>query len=334
MHSQTRSPLSLAVLLAVVVVALQALLVPLFAGPAANLGPRDLPLALAGPPPAAAALAGRLEAGHPGAFDVTVVSDGAAADAAIRDREVYGALVLGPAGPELHVASGASPTVATLLTQAAAQLGDGAPVPVRDVVPTAAGDPRGTGFAAAFLPLAITAMLAGILTFFAVRRRAARFAALGTFAVLAGLAGAAVQQYWLDVLPGDYLVNASVIGLFALAVAATVAGLGAVAGRAGVALGAVTVFLVGNALSAVGSAAELLPQPWGEVGQWLPIGAGGTLLRSAAYFDGSGGAAAAWVLAAYALGGLLLVAVGRRGLAADPDPAATPTAAPEHALAH
>ncbi|MCA2213869.1 hypothetical protein [Jidongwangia harbinensis] len=326
------NPIRLGVLIALVVVALQALLVPLFAGPAGNLAPRDLPLAVAGPPPAVAALTGRLESGHPGAFAVTVVADGAAADAAIRDRDVYGALVLGPAGPELRVASGASPTVATLLTQAAAGLGDGTPVPVRDVVPADADDPRGTGFASSFLPLAMTAMLAGVLIFLQVRRRSARLLALGTFAVLAGLAGAAVQQYWLGVLPGDYLPAAGVVGLFSLAVAATVTGLGAVADRAGVALGAVTVFLVGNALSAVGSAAELLPQPWGEIGQWLPIGAGGTLLRSAAFFGGNGGAAAAWLLTGYAVVGLLLVAGGRRGLAArsEPVPAAPE---PEHALA-
>jgi hypothetical protein len=61
----------------------------------------------------------------------------------------------------------------------------------------------------------------------------------------------------------------------------------------------------------VSAAPELLPQPWGEVGQWLPVGAGATLLRSAAYFDWAGGTQALWVLAATALLGLILVAVGR-----------------------
>jgi hypothetical protein len=152
-----------------------------------------------------------------------------------------------------------------------------------------------------------------------VRRRSARVLTLGTFAVLAGLAGAAVQQYWLGVLPGDYLADAGVMGLFALAVAGTVAGLGALLGRGGLALGAVLVFLVGNALSGVSSAAELLPQPWGAVGQLLPIGAGATMLRSVAYFDGNGSAVAATVLTAYAVVGLILVAAGRRGLGARPD---------------
>ena len=244
-----------------------------------------------------------------------MVADAAAADEAIKTREVYGAIVLTPAGAELHVASAAGPTVSTLLTQAAAGLGNGQPAPVRDVVAIDPDDPRGTGFGAAFLPLAITALLAGMLIFLLVRTRGARLAALGTFAVLAGLGGAAVQQYWLGILPGDYLANAGVMGLVALAIAGTITGLGAVCDRAGLALGAIVVFLVGNALSGVASAPELLPQPWGEVGQWLPIGAGGTLLRSVAYFDGNGGLVAAGVLGAYALVGLVLVLIGRRGTA-------------------
>ncbi|MFI7597113.1 hypothetical protein [Actinoplanes sp. NPDC049681] len=308
--SRTTRPATLAVVLAFAVVALQALLVPLFAGPAAHLAPRDLPLAVAGPQPAADQFAARLTASRPGAFDVRVVSN---ADAAIRNREVYGAVVIGAGGASLHVASAASPTVATLLTQATAELGQGAPVPVVDVVPTDAGDPRGAGLGAAFLPMAMTALLAGILTFLLIKRRSARVLALTTFAVAAGLAGAAVQQYWLDVVPGDYWAVAGVLALFSLAVSAAVAGLGALFDRAGIALGAATIFLVGNALSAVSAAPQLLPQPWGAVGQCLPIGAGATLLRSVAYFGGNGGGVAVMVLGAYAIGGLILVVAGRRG---------------------
>jgi hypothetical protein len=316
------TPLALGVLVAVAVVVLQALLVPLFAGPAANIAPRDLPIAIAGPPAATAPVAAELAADHPGAFEVKLVADAAAADATIKDRSAYGAILLGPRGPELHVASAAGPTVSALLTQAAAGLGNGAAVPVVDVVPTDPDDPRGAGFGAGFLPLAMTGLLAGALTFLLVRRRSARLLALGSFAVLAGLAGAAVQQYWLGVLPGDYLADAGVMALFALAVAGTVAGLGALLDRGGLALGAVLVFLVGNALSGVSSAAELLPQPWGAVGQLLPIGAGATMLRSVAYFGGHGSAAAATVLTAYAVVGLILVAAGRRGLGASPEKAA------------
>ena len=318
-----RNAITVGVLIAILVVAAQALLIPLFAAPAAHLAPRDLPIAVAGPPQ----LAAQLEAAHPGAFAVETVADAAAADAAIKNREVYGAVLVTPAGPEVHVASAAAPTVASLLTQAAAQLGPA--TPVRDVVPLATGDPRGTGFAAGFLPLAITSLAAGVLIFFLVRGRIARLTALLTYGLAAGLVVAAVQQAGLDILPGDYLPVAGALGLFALAVAAAMTGLGAVLARPGIGLGALLFFLVGNALGAVAAAPELLPQPWGAVGQWLPIGAGADLVRSAAYFDGNGSAAAMTVLMAYAIGGLVLTLIGRRGPARPEAPASErPEASP------
>ena len=304
-----RKPMTLGVLIAIAVVAGQALLIPLFAAPAANLAPRDLRLAVAGPPQVAAQLAAQ----HPGAFEITQVTDPAAADTKIKDREVYGAILVTATGPEVHVASAAGPVVAQLLTQAAAGLGPN--VPVRDVVPVDPDDPRGAGFVAGFLPLAITSLLAGVLVYFLVPRRGARLAALVTFAAPAGLAGAAVQVGWLGILPGHYLAVAGSLGLFALAVSAAMTGIAALVGREGLGLGALVMFLVGNALSGIAAAPELLPQPWGAVGQWLPIGAGGTLLRSVAYFDGHGGLFAGAVLTAYAIGGLALVLIGRSRVA-------------------
>ncbi|MFG3578520.1 hypothetical protein [Micromonospora chersina] len=309
---RSRSPWMLAALLASLVVVVQALLVPLFAAPAAHLAPRDLPVAVAGPPPATADLAARLAAARPGGFAVTTLPDAAAADRALRDRKVYAAFVVGPDGVALHTAPAASPTVAALLTEAAGQLSAGRPVPVVQVVPADPDDPRGAGFAAGFLPLALTGMLAGVLLTVLVARRAVRLAGLLGYAVLAGLAGTAVLHGWLGVLAGDPWREAAAIGLFALATAATVAGLGALLGRAGLGLGALLVFLVGNPLSAVAAAPELLPRPWGVVGQFLPVGAGGTLLRSAAFFDGAGAGRSLAVLAGYALVGLALVLVGSR----------------------
>ncbi|WP_199737152.1 MULTISPECIES: hypothetical protein [Micromonospora] len=325
MSSRIRSPWLLAALLAVLTVGVQALLVPLFAAPAAHLAPRELPIAVAGPAPAATQLAGRLAAARPGAFDVRTLPDGAAADRALRDREVYAAFVAGPDGVALHTAPAASPTVAALLTEAAAQLSAGRPVPVVQVVPADPDDPRGAGFAAGFLPLALTSMLAGALLVLLVARRSARLVGLFGYAVLAGLAGVAVLHGWLGVLAGGLWREAGAMGLFALATAGTVAGLGALFGRPGVGLGALLVFLVGNPLSAVAAAPELLPRPWGTVGQLLPVGAGGTLLRSAAFFDGAGGARSLNVLAGYAVVGLVLVLLGRWSAA----PAARATAVTE-----
>jgi hypothetical protein len=71
-------------------------------------------------------------------------------------------------------------------------------------------------------------------------------------------------------------------------------------------------FILGNPLSAVASAPELLPQPWGQLGQLLPPGAGATLLRSTAYFHGAGGTAVTWTLITWATAGLALLLVGRQ----------------------
>lgn len=311
MSRRLRSPMLLAVLVATLAVMVQALLVPLFAAPAANLAPRDLPVAVAGPAPATGELAARLAAARPGAFEVTKLPDAATADRALRDREVYAAFVVGPDGVALHTAPAASPAVSALLTEAAVQLSPGRDVPVVEVVPADPDDPRGSGFAAGFLPFALTGMLAGLLLTLLVAGRVARLVGLAAYGALAGLVGAAVLHSWLGVVGGNWFAEAAAIGLFSLATAATVTGLGALLGRPGIGLGALLVFLVGNPLSAVSAAPELLPEPWGEVGQWLPVGAGGTLLRSVAFFDGAGAGRPLAVLAGYAVLGLVLVLVAR-----------------------
>jgi hypothetical protein len=311
------SPARRALGVAVLVVAIQAPMVTVFAWPAANIKPRDLPVVVAAPAPAADAFARQLAQAEPGAFKVTTVPDAAAADQRLRDRDAYGAFVLGPGGlagglAGVHLASAASPVAAQVLGQVAQAAGQGRAVPVDDVVPADPGDPRGTGLAAAVLPLILTSLVAGVLLALTVRGRWARGLGILAYAVLAGLAVTAILQYGLGALPGDYLANSAVVALLALAMAAAVAGLGAALGVAGTALAVVVVFFLGNPLSGLTSAAEMLPQPWGAVGQLLPPGAGGTLLRSVGSFNGAGAAVAAWVLGAWAAGGLLLAVVTGR----------------------
>jgi hypothetical protein len=305
-----RHPLLAALLVVVAVTAVQALLVPLFDGPAANAKPSDLPVIVAGPPPAADAFSTRLETAQPGAFDISQATDGTAADQALRDREAYAAFVLDTDGVALHLASAASPAVATLLREMARDIGDGQPVPVIDVMPASPDDPRGAGFATGFLPLVLTSMMAGILLMLLAPGRPSRLIGLAAYPIAAGLVTGAVLGPWLGVLGGDYLANAAVIGLIGLAVSATVTGLGAVLGNPGIGLGVLLVFLIGNPLSAASAAPELLPQPWGQLGQLLPPGAGGTLLRSVAWFDGAGAGAALWTLLAWAGLAMIVTAFG------------------------
>ena len=212
-----------------------ALALSLLARPAAELAPRDLPVGVAGPAPAARAIQARL-APREGAFEVHRYRDAAAARAAIGGREVYGAFVASPGGVTVMTASAGSPVVARLLREAA---GNGAQV--RDVVPTTAEDPLGLALGTVALPLVIGGIVTGVL--------AGLIAPLGLLlagAVFAGLVAVAILQAWLGVIRGSWLANAGVLSLAVLAIAATVAGLRALIGPPGIAVAALLMVLIGT----------------------------------------------------------------------------------------
>ncbi|MEV6210809.1 ABC transporter permease [Kitasatospora sp. NPDC051914] len=279
-----------------------------FAWPAARTAPRDLPIGVAGPAAATATVEQRLAA-HPGAFEIHHYADAAAARQAVEDRDVYGALVAGPGGPELLTASAAGPAVAQLLRTAADSAAPaGTAVHVTDVVPTPAADPRGAAFGAGLLPLVLAGVAAGgVVTAMRLRGGRAITALLGA-ALLTGLVGAALAHGWLGTLTGNWWAEAGVIGLTVLAVGATAAGAAALLGTAGLAVAGLLMVLIGNAFSGVASAPEMLPAPAGVLGQQLPPGAAGTLLRSVSYFDGAGAGGPLLTLLLWA--GLGLAAVG------------------------
>ena len=288
-----------------------------FAWPAVRSAPHDVPVGVAGPSSAASQVAQRLDGVRPGAFEIHRYADRSAAEAAIRDRDVYGAVVLAPAGPpSVLTASAASPAVATALGEVAQSLGEppaSGPgvVEAVDVVPTTTDDPHGIGIALSPLPLIIGAILSAVLLGAAVGSLRARVTGSLLFAALGGLVSAAVLQSWLGSLAGSYLANAAVLALGLAAISLTMVGLRSLAGAKGLAAGAVTMVLLGNPLSGLNSAPELLPIGWGTVGQLLPPGATGQLLKSVAFFDGARATGPLVVLLAWAASGLLLTAAAR-----------------------
>ncbi|HLK72039.1 MAG TPA: ABC transporter permease [Streptosporangiaceae bacterium] len=168
-HPPWRQLTIIAVLLPLMIV----LAVLAFAWPAARIAPRGLPVGVVGTGAASAQVLAGLNRSEPGGFDVRRYPDQAAARAAIRDRDIYGAFVIGPGaardsggaaatgpgaardsggaagdgpgGVTVLEASAASPAVAQLLSTvgeelarnagAAAQAGGATPyaVQVRDV---------------------------------------------------------------------------------------------------------------------------------------------------------------------------------------------------------
>lgn len=292
-------------------------LVTAFAWPATESAPRDVPIAAVASAEATAQLEEQLATAVPGGFELRPVPDIEAARQLIYDREVYGALVLEPAGsPHVLTASAASPVVAQLIQgvagRLAAQGSEGSAAPVEDVVPLPEADPRGSGFAAAALPMVIGGMIVGIATSFLVGGVWRRVGGAVAAALAAGVVVTVVTQVWLGVLDGHAWTNVGAIALTIAAMAMTLIGLVAMIGPRGIPIGAVAMFLLGNPLSGVASAPEMLPTGWGTLGQLLPPGAGGTLLRSTSFFDGAVVTGPILVLGTWLAVGLALAALGHR----------------------
>ncbi len=281
-----------------------------FAWPAARSSVHDVPIVVAGPPAATDRVIAALQRRAPGAFDIVRVADTAAAEQAVHQRDAYGAIDVSTGRPSVLVASAASPVVAQALETVATALTQTNTASVRDLAALPADDPRGAGLAAGALPLVIGGMLAAVLLTSRVRGAVRRLTGALLFSITGGLAMAAILQFWLGSLGGDYWVNAGVIGLSVAATSVTILGLEALFGVLGFGLGAAVMVLVGNPLSGMTSAPEMLPGWSGKLGQLLPPGAAGWLLRSTAFFDGHGSGRPVIVLTAWLLGGAVLAAVG------------------------
>jgi hypothetical protein len=283
-----------------------------FALPAARTAPHAVPIGAAGPQSASGQVAATLEKQAPGAFAITYYPGEAALRDAIGNRDVYGGIAFDPDGRRLLIATGASPMVAQMLTQIgngiAQQTGLG--LDIEDLAPPTADDPRGAGLAASALPIALAGLLPAIVLVFALRREIwTRFAAVVVFAGVAGVGIAALLQFVLGSIDANFWGVAGGLTLGVLAAGLTMLGLGSLFGRVGLALGALAALLVGNPLSGLTSAPQMLPAGWGQLGQWLPQGANATLLRSTAFFDGAGGTLPIVVLTCWSLFGVALVVV-------------------------
>lgn len=284
-----------------------------FGLPAVKAEPHRLPIGLVAPPPAAAQIVAALDQKAPDAFAVTEFADEAALTEAIRDREVYGGLLVGASGPVVLTASAASTAAAQTLSALAPALSrDGNVAVVRDVVPLPAEDPRGAGLAALVLPLVLGAIIPAAVLGSLRLRRSVLLTATVAYALVGGAVFAVVLHSIFGTLDGDIVSEALVLAAIVGASTLALVGLQWAAGRAGLVVGALLLALVGNPLSAASTAPEFLASPWREIGQAMPPGAGGQLVRSVTFFDGAQSSGPWWVLAAWAAAGLLLLALPSR----------------------
>jgi hypothetical protein len=312
----TRDDRPVAKLLAVLVGVPAVLIVMLlcFLVPSLSSGASDLPLALGGPAQGTDQIAAALDQQAPGSFDTTAYEEPTDARQAVLDREAIGAVTVGADGVRIVVASGAGTPYAPLLRTLGAGLEQaGQTVTYEDVAPLTEEDPTGSAIASLGLPLAFGGNVSAILLLTLLKNHP-RLRLVGALAMSAtgGIATIAVLQHGFHVIAGDFWLSAAALSLGIAAICLLLQALHNLAGMVGLGVAGVLLLFVANPLAGLATGPWWLPAPWGQIGQLLPIGAAGTAVRSAAFFDGAGSGQAFLVLGCWALAGFVVSALVTR----------------------
>ncbi len=329
-----RAPRPLVTLVGVTVAlgAVLALLLAIFILPSLKSGPHDLPVGVVGPPTALTRVEEALATSAPGAYDLQPFASADALTQAVEDREVVGGFVVEPTGIRAVVATAGSAAIAQSVSAAAQGLGAATGVAVRttDVVPLPASDPSGIGIGGLAFPL----VFGGIVPAVAFRSAFARsdtwkLAGVGLFSLVGGMIVAAVLQFGFGSIEHAFWPVAASMALGIAAMSFPLSGLQRAFGGKGFTIGAMTMMFLGNPFAGIATTAAWLPAGLGAFGQILPPGATGTLVRSVAYFGGTGGLTAGLTLGAWVVAGLVIHTVGSVRAKAAPVVVATEGAATE-----
>lgn len=284
-------------------------LLMLFISPSLLSGPRDLGLGVVGAEHQAESIAASLEEQSPGAFVVEPYNSAAELEQGIRDRDIVGGFDFSTPDMTVYVASAGSTSVSGTVSSVGATMAGstGQTAEIVDVVPLPSGDPTGVGIGGLAFPL----VFGGIVPAVAFRSMLAGkrwwiLAGLTGFSVAGGFVVAAVLKYLFGSIEGPLAPVAASVSLGIAALALPLAGLNECFGTKGFTIAAMSMMFVGNPFAGIATSAQWLPAGVALIGQLLPPGAAGTLVRAVAYFNGTGGGAAALTLSVWVLVGIVL----------------------------
>ncbi|MFI1441705.1 hypothetical protein [Streptomyces fructofermentans] len=304
-----------------------------FALPSLHSGPHRVPLGVSGPEEATKTLRQNADSD---AWDIRLYPTPAALQAAVRERDMAGGLVVTTHDVDIYTATAGGPSATSALTALGENLAaqHTTRATVHDLAPFTEDDPHGAGMTAALLPMIFGGIFPALIlssVFPGHRGLRTRITGVLLFSLVAGAAIAAVLQFVTHSVDGNYWPTAFGLILGTAALSTTVLGLQALLGMAGFALGGALMLLLGNPLSGLATGPHWLPTGWATLGQLLPPGASGSLLRANAFFDSSGAGLPAltltiWVGAGVALA-LLADRRGRRPATARPEATAPRSAA-------
>lgn len=285
-----------------------ALMLLAFALPATNSGPDRLSVGVVQSQAANLPASPDSDAPRP---DIETYANAAEVRQAVLDREINGGFVVDKDGVTVYTATAGGPPAANAVRAMGEAIAGqaGVEASTTDLVPFPADDAQGAGLTAAALPMVVGGIIpaVGFLQIFPGRRGLGlRLAGAGLFSLFAGFAVASVLRYVTGTLDGHLLPAALGLALGMAALSFTFLGLEALFGMPGLGAGIAVMMLLGNPLSGLPSGGEWLPGGWGTLGQLLPPGASGSLLRGTAFFDGAATAFPLAVLTAWVLLGILL----------------------------
>lgn len=288
--------------------------------------PHDVPVAVVGPPSAADQLNDL--PGSP--LRATAVSSLEAGEKRVAQRRDYAVLV--PAAPAkkgtekraqpstLYVASAANSTMATLLPKLFDRIAAEQQQPsvtVHDLAPLPASDRNGlSGFYAVVSWMVggyFGATLLGMVGQARIRSRrqaAYRLGGMLAMALASGLFSAILLQHVIGVLGDAPFFSLWMIGALCVfaAGAATIA-FQSLLGIVGTGVAVLLFVVLGNPSAGGVFSPQLLPGLWRDIGAALPTGAGNSLVRNTAYFDGTATGGPVVVLLIWALLGVVVALV-------------------------
>ncbi len=273
--------------------------------------PHDVPLAVVAPPAAVTGLESAVAAHAPGALSVHTYSTAAAAIGAVRERTVDGALIVGRSGMQLAVAGAGGFAPQQFLTETFQSVSAATHqhLDVIDAVPLPTGDSEGLSSFFVTLTVLIPSLVAGIaITLAGQRARPLAHAGwLAGFCVLTGLLAALAADPVFGALTGHFFTLAGILILYSLAVVIPTAA----AARVLPALAAVPLllFLVIGIPASGGPAgmALFVPGFFRWFASWLPVSRALGAVTGTVYFGGHGVGNDLWILAAWAVAGLVMI---------------------------
>lgn len=310
--SPTRTPgkslalsLGLTAGLSIILVAL----LSLFILPSLKSGPQNLKIGVVATAQDATTVTEWLDENRTGDYVPVEYDTRADLEADIRAHAISGGVVVDGTEMQVLVTSAGSTAMAGSLTSTGTALAlDMQLMPaVEDVVPLPDTDPTGIGIGGLAFPLVFGGIVPAVAfrAIFAGRRKWI-FGGLMGFSIVGGLVVAAVLKFMFGSFEGNLLPVAASVSLGIAALALPLAGLQECFGGKGFTIAAMLMMFVGNPFAGIATGAQWLPSGVAMIGQLLPPGAAGTLVRSAAYFGGAGGATALIVLSCWVATGLAL----------------------------